>query len=134
MNERFRRRARRNDTIARWVITCGGILVIFSVVFILLLIANVTLPLFQKPGAELYAKFAFPGEVKANEIQALGIDEYLESGFGIDRRGRFHFFETQRGTVVDSYQVPPPVARGRHCAPSRITGSCSTDSSGRMAA
>ena len=71
MNERFRRRARRNDNIARWVITCGGILVIFSVVFILLLIANVTLPLFQKPSAELYAKFAFPGDVKASEIRAL---------------------------------------------------------------
>lgn len=108
MNEKFRRRARRNDNIARWVITCGGILVIFSVVFILLLIANVTLPLFQKPSAELYAKFAFPGDVKSNEIRALGIDEYLESGFGIDSGGRFHFFETQRGTAIDQYQVPPP--------------------------
>jgi len=113
MNERFRRRARRNDNIARWVITCGGILVIFSVVFILLLIANVTLPLFQNPSAELYAKFAFPGDVKSNEIRALGIDEYLESGFGIDSHGRFHFFETQRGTAIDQYQAPPPGGAGQ---------------------
>lgn len=113
MNEKFRRRARRNDNIARWVITCGGILVIFSVVFILLLIANVTLPLFQKPSAELYAKFSFPGDAKPNEIRALGIDEYLESGFGIDSHGRFHFFETQRGTAIDQYQVPPPGGDGQ---------------------
>jgi phosphate transport system permease protein len=113
MNERFRRRARRNDTIARWVITCGGILVIFSVVFILLLIVNVTLPLFQKPRAELYAKFAFPASAAPGEILAVGIDEYLESGFGIDQGGRFHFFETQRGTAIDQYQAPPPGGAGR---------------------
>lgn len=108
MNERFRRRAKRNDRIARWVITCGGMLVIFCVIFILLLITNVTLPLFRASQAELYAKFTLPGNVKPGEIRALGIDEYLETGFCLDSQGRFRFFETQRGSEIDLVQAPPP--------------------------
>ena len=32
MNEKFRLRAKRNDRLAKWVITFGGMLVIFSVI------------------------------------------------------------------------------------------------------
>jgi len=45
------RRAKRNDILARWVITLGGVVVIASVVAILGLIAGVTVPLFRSPRA-----------------------------------------------------------------------------------
>lgn len=110
MNEKFRRRAKRNDRIARWVITCGGMLVIFSVIFILLLIVNVTLPLFRSPQAELYAKFQVPGGVRSEEVLALGVDEYLETAFCLDRQGQFHFFETKTGAELDLVKVGSPGA------------------------
>ena len=104
MNERFRRRAKRNDRIARWVISCGGMLVIFSVVFILLLIANVTLPLFRSPAADLYAKLQLPD----GAVMAIGIDDYLENGFYLDGDGRFHFIETVHGGDVGSHLATHP--------------------------
>ncbi|MBW2473891.1 MAG: ABC transporter permease subunit [Deltaproteobacteria bacterium] len=107
MNEKFRLRAKRNDRIAKWVITFGGMLVIFSVIFILVLIASTTLPLFKAPKAEIFAKFTLPKE-PAQEILALGIDEYLETGFFVDRDGVFNFFETQQGLATDQLLAMPP--------------------------
>ncbi len=83
-------------------------LVIFSVVFILLQIANVTLPLFRGAEEELYAKFPLPGVSRTEEVRAIGIDEYLETGYYLDANGRFHFFETQQGAAIDVYAAPPP--------------------------
>ncbi|MDT8442244.1 MAG: ABC transporter permease subunit [Desulfuromonadales bacterium] len=107
MNETARLRAKRNDRLARWVITFGGMLVIFSVVFILLLILNTTLPLFRAPQAEIFAKFLLPKE-PTQESLAIGIDEYLETGFFIDRQGVFNFFENQQGLATDQYASTAP--------------------------
>jgi len=106
MNEKFRISAKRNDRIAKWVITLGGMLVIFSVIFILVLILNTTLPLFKTPQAEIFAKFPLPRDA-SQEVLALGIDEYLETGFFIDSDGVFNFFENQHGLATD--QIPGDV-------------------------
>ena len=45
-------KSRRNDRIATWVITGGGLFVVVAVIGILLLIAKVSLPLFFAPTAE----------------------------------------------------------------------------------
>ena len=79
MNEKFVRRAKRNDKIARWLITLGGMAIIFSVVFILILIVKVALPLFETPSAEIYAKIK-PVQT-SGEIVSVGIDPYLETGY-----------------------------------------------------
>jgi phosphate transport system permease protein len=122
MNESFRRRVKRNDRIARWVITCGGMLVIFSVILILLLIVNVTIPLFREPTAELYAKFQLPGAINAMTVKALGIDEYLETGFYLDDGGRFRFFETQKGAALDLHQAAPPVGAAQSLRAAEVSG------------
>jgi phosphate transport system permease protein len=112
MNEKFRIRAKRNDRIAKWFITLGGMLVIFSVVFILFLIANTALPLFESPEADIYATFPLPaGSVE--EVMALGVDEYLESGFTVDRDGGFNFFETVQGGALDRLTATPPKPNSR---------------------
>ena len=109
MNDKFRIRAKRNDRIAQWMITLGGMLVICSVILILVLIAGTTLPLFKKPQAEIFAKFPLPKE-PAQEVLAIGIDEYLETGFFIDQHGLFNFFENQQGLATDQMAVQPPGA------------------------
>ncbi len=105
MNELFRRKAKRNDRIARWVITLTGLAVIFSVILILVLITKVTLPLFQKPEATIFAKFKVSDSVADAKVLALGIDDYLETGYLLDATGRLHFFETLHGTETDTVQL-----------------------------
>ena len=107
MNEKFRIRAKRNDRIARWVITLGGMMIIFSVIFILLLIADTARPLFNAPRAEIFAKFPLSKE-PTQQVLGIGVDEYLETGFFIDDEGVFNFFENQQGLATDDYQAPPP--------------------------
>ncbi|MDF1581461.1 MAG: ABC transporter permease subunit [Desulfuromonadales bacterium] len=107
MSKKFSRRARRNDTLAKVVISCGGILVIFSVIFILALIAGTALPLFQSPRADIVASFPLPQQPQ-QEVLELGVDDYLESGFFIDRGGVFNFFEIRHGKATDQYPAPQP--------------------------
>ncbi|MEJ2492148.1 MAG: ABC transporter permease subunit [Desulfuromonadales bacterium] len=107
MNEKYRIRAKRNDRIAKWVITFGGMLVIFSVILILVLITNTAVPLFQQPEAGIFAKFPLPKEPN-QDVMAVGVDEYLETGFFVDQDGVFNFFETQRGHATDQLEATPP--------------------------
>jgi phosphate transport system permease protein len=112
MNEKFRIRAKRNDRIAQWMITLGGMLVICSVILILVLIAGTTLPLFRSPQAEIFAKFPLPKE-PAQKVLALGIDEYLETGFFVDQQGIFNFFENQQGLATDQLAAQPPASENK---------------------
>lgn len=48
--------SRRNDRLAAWLIKAGGLFVIVAVIGILVLIANVALPLFYSPSAEKLAE------------------------------------------------------------------------------
>jgi len=49
-------KSRRNDRLAAWLIKAGGLFVIVAVIGILVLIANVALPLFYSPSAEKLAE------------------------------------------------------------------------------
>ncbi|PLY02442.1 MAG: ABC transporter permease [Desulfuromonas sp.] len=91
MNEAFRRRIKRNDRLAKWFITFGGLAIIFCVILILLLIVNVSLPLFQTPEAKLVAAKPLSVKLRPDEVLAVGVDDYLENAFAIDTQGRFHF-------------------------------------------
>ncbi len=102
MNPAFRKKIKRNDRIARWVITVGGMAIIFSVIFILVLIAKVSLPLFLAPDAKLYAQSQV---ASVDEIRALGMDEYLETGYRIDASGLVQFFNIVDGSPLDSEQL-----------------------------
>ncbi len=102
MNPAFRRKIKRNDRIARWVITVGGMAIIFSVIFILVLIAKVSFPLFLAPDAELHASTAIES---GEQILALGMDEYLETGYRIDADGVARFFNIIDSSPLDSEQL-----------------------------
>ncbi|NIQ98234.1 MAG: hypothetical protein GWN87_31900, partial [Desulfuromonadales bacterium] len=113
MNEKFLRRVKRNDRIAKWVISLGGIAIIGAVILILVLIANVAVPLFLAPKADVFAKFPLAESGREGDTLAVGVDEYLETGYFLDASGRFHFFKTQDGKVTDTEAIEPPVAGAR---------------------
>ena len=106
MNPAFQKKVKRNDRIAKWVITVGGMAIIFSVIFILILIAKVSLPLFLSPDKSLEASFQIDQSNGGNnKILALGVDEYLETGYTLDQAGNVRFFNVTNGSELDTLQV-----------------------------
>ncbi len=104
MNPAFLKKIKRNDRIAAWIITIGGMAVIVSVVLILLLITKVSLPLFYSPDSQLYTSFQLPGDKTGKQVFTLGMDEYLETGYIVDSGGLVRFFNVTDGSGLDNYQ------------------------------
>ena len=88
MNKKLLKRNKLYDTLAHYVITFGGIAVIFSVVAILFLIARVSFPLFQPPTAEVVNQNI---KVK-DDVVVIGLDDYQENVFTISKHGLLSVF------------------------------------------
>ncbi|MBF0349440.1 MAG: ABC transporter permease subunit [SAR324 cluster bacterium] len=97
-------KAKRTDKIARIIITWGGIFVIVCVIGILVLIAKVAIPLFLPPTADNIARFQLPEKTKA---LAVGMDEYLETGFVLSSDGHWRFFSLTDGNTLDEVTSQP---------------------------
>ncbi len=96
MNPRLLRKAKTWDRLARWAITAGGLAVIASVIAILFLIVEVTVPLFQPASSKQVAARPAP---TGTLILGLGLDEYLENGFTIDAQGKIAIFPLQENAA-----------------------------------
>ncbi len=105
MNPAFLKRVKRQDSLAKWAITVGGMAIIFCVILILILIAKVSLPLFYSPDAELQDSFTLAEKVPAEHVLAVGMDEYRETGYVIDDQGIAHFFNVHDGSKLDNIQL-----------------------------
>ena len=108
MNPAFLKKIKRNDRIATWVITVGGMAIIISVVLILLLIAKVSFPLFLSPSSQLQSSFDLSHNGSAGltaKVLAVGMDEYLETGYVIDSDGQIAFFQVADGARLDALQL-----------------------------
>ena len=105
------RKVRRRDRIARWCITFGGIFIVISVLGILLLIAEVALPLFAPATAKVVAQVSAPGA--GQPVLAIGVDEYLETAYTLSAEGVFAFFDAHDGTPLrrEALAKPTPAAR-----------------------
>jgi len=108
MDKKVLRRIKLRDRIARWVITIGGMSIIASVILILLLIGNVTLPLFQEPAAVPLAEIDLGKSPKQPEPLAIDIDEYLENAVVFSAASAFEFYATGTGALIDTIPVAPP--------------------------
>lgn len=100
------RRVKRNDTIAKWVITVGGISIILSVIAILVLIAKEVVPLFTRPFPETSIRLS--AVEHAESIVYVGMDNYLESVFRLDNQGRLYFLSLPDGHVKEVQKLKPP--------------------------
>ena len=95
--------SRRRDRIAEWLIRIGGIFVILSVVWILVMIARVALPLFFPPGASLAASSRL---ATAGMPPAIGIDDTGQRAFVIDSHGQIQIINPASGEVIENLPVP----------------------------
>ncbi len=106
MNPAFLKKVKRNDKIARWVITVGGMAIIICVIFILILIAKVSLPLFGSSDIELLNVMK-AGNEAGEKIVSLGADEYKETGYVVEQDGLVRFFNLSDGTAQDQQRLVP---------------------------
>ncbi|PLX48129.1 MAG: ABC transporter permease [Desulfobulbaceae bacterium] len=102
MDSRLLRRNKQLDTVARHIITVGGVAVIFSVIAILFLIVRVTIPLFKPASVQPLATLS-QGSERA-PLVALGIDDYQQNIFSLDSTGSLLFrplADTDNAVAVD---------------------------------
>jgi len=107
MNQKHLKKIKRWDRIARYVISFGGVAVIFSVVLILFLIARVTFPLFQSPSVERQALVDVTSASGATVMQT-GVDDYLESVFTLQSDGSVAFYGAASGELLETVALLPP--------------------------
>jgi len=93
------RRIRRNDRIARWVISVGGCGVVVCVLTMVVMIAGVALPLFRPASAvRVHARRipADPGEA----VLAVGLSDEGRTAYAVLDSGRVLFFDPASGEAT----------------------------------
>lgn len=106
MKKNFTDTSRRNDRLAEVLIRIGGVLVIVSVVWILVMISRVALPLFYPASAKVAATVVVPDTVSGDTALALGSDENQQGAWLLDQDGTFHFLKTSDGSLSASIKTP----------------------------
>ncbi len=110
MDKNVLRQVKLRDRLARYVITIGGLAIIASVILILLLIGNVTLPLFKPPTATPLADLSPADSMPSGKILAADLDEYLETAVALDADGFFRFSALPGGETGERLPLAPPDA------------------------
>ena len=106
MAKNFIDKSRRNDRLAELLIRFGGLLVIVSVVWILVMISRVALPLFYPASAKVAATVKVPAAVTPGKVLAVGSEESQQGAFILDEAGTFHFLKITDGSLSASIKAP----------------------------
>jgi phosphate transport system permease protein len=106
MAKNFIDKSRRNDRLAELLIRFGGLLVIVSVVWILIMISRVALPLFYPASAKVAATVKLPAAMTAGKVLMVGSEEYQLGAFMLDESGTFHFLKVADGSLSASIKTP----------------------------
>lgn len=102
------------NSLARWVITLGGISVLFTLVLIFMYLLYVIKPIFESAKVERHAQFAI---TESSKVLSTGVDELKEVAYSITEQGTINFYQLvdsarhKAGTKIHSQQL---VAGGEH--------------------
>jgi phosphate transport system permease protein len=122
MAKNFTDKSRRNDRIAEILIRIGGVLVIVSVVWILVMISRVALPLFYPPSAKIAATVSLPPPTGGGRILALGSEENQLGIFTLDESGTFNFLRVADSSLSASIKAPVIPAGAVHVVSAEAVG------------
>src|SRR5512133_382297 len=106
MAKNFTDTSRRNDRIAELLIRIGGVAVIVSVVWILVMISRVALPLFFPSSARIAATIQLPVDLSQVKVVAVGSEESQQAAFILDDSGSFHLLTLADGSLSASIKAP----------------------------
>ena len=122
MKKNFTDKSRRNDRLAELLIRIGGVLVIISVVWILVMISRVALPLFYPASAGVAATIKLPSGLTSGRVLTVGTDESQQGAFLLDETGTFHFLKATDGSISASIKAPNVPAGAARLVSSEYTG------------
>jgi phosphate transport system permease protein len=122
MAKTFIDKSRRNDRIAELLIRIGGIFVIISVVWILVMISRVALPLFYPSSAKKAATLQLPAAIPTGSVLAVGSEEGQKGAFVLDVTGSFHFLKAADGSVSATVKTPTVPAGASRVAAAEYAG------------
>ncbi len=104
MDKKLLTKIKRNDKLAHWGITAGGMFTIVCMLTILILIASTALPLFESP--EINIVNSIDMDRSQGNIIASGLDDYIETGYVVYSSGLVHFYHLNSGALLKSLQFP----------------------------
>jgi phosphate transport system permease protein len=99
----------RVDWWASRLVVVGGIVVIAAILAILFVIVAEVYPLFRAPTATLVRSHPAPNPAAAWRLAGgagLGVDEYREIAYGIDRRGMLQLVGLKDGRALPAVPIP----------------------------
>ena len=105
---RTRRRIRSDFWVSRLVVV-GGIVIIAAILAILFVIVAEVYPLFRAPAATLLRSHPVTGGGTSWDppsAEALGVDEYLEMAYAVDRQGVLRLRSLRDGQDLPSVPIP----------------------------
>lgn len=105
MDQAVLNRNRAVDYWAKKLISLGGVAILVCVIGMLVMLLKQTAPLFLSPDKKELTAFALPNGKNAPEAVALGVDEYLETGYWIDQTGTIRFLDLKRGVETDRQEL-----------------------------
>lgn len=82
------------NSLAKWMITLGGISVLFTLVLIFMYLLYVIKPIFESAKVDVTAKFVINEEYK---VLATGVDELKEVAYSITEQGKINFYQLVDG-------------------------------------
>ena len=91
------------DRLTRWLITSGGVLIIFAILAIFFVILAVVYPLFKSPQALPAGGFSLAGGGKT--FLAVGADEHRQILYAVSETG-IHFYSIKDKAALPSPQLP----------------------------
>jgi phosphate transport system permease protein len=99
----------RLDRWASRLVVVGGLVIIAAILAILFVIAAEVYPLFKAPRAALVGSIPPPNPASVWQLagsEGLGVEEYQEIAFGVDRRGLLQLTNLIDGRALPSVPVP----------------------------
>ncbi len=105
MDRKTLERNKRRDNQARLVITLGGISTLVCVIGMLVMLVQVTLPLFFGSHQAKLTQFHLPQSDNKTPV-ALGIGEYISHGFWLDDQGRVHVLDLTQSLEIAVDPLP----------------------------
>lgn len=82
------------NSLARWIITLGGISVLFTLVLIFMYLLYVIKPIFESARVDAKVQFVIPEQYK---VLATGVDELKEVAYSITEQGNINFYQLVDG-------------------------------------
>ena len=99
----------RADRWASRLVVVGGIVIIAAILAILFVIVAEVYPLFKAPSVTLQSSHAASNPASAWRLvggEGLGVDEYREIAYGIDRRGVLQLLSLKDGRALPGVPIP----------------------------